>query len=192
MTAAARRHAERRQIELDLAQVATPMPAGPFSVVLADPPWRFNLRSIETGGGRQPLYPTMTLEEIAAMSVPAARDAVLFLWATSPMTPQAFEVMAAWGFVYSTHMVWVKDKDGLGYRVRNRHELLLIGRRGRLRVPRVTKPSSVIEAPRGRHSEKPEAFQQLIERLYPGESKLELFARRTRPGWTCWGNEVTP
>ena len=44
-------------------------------------------------------YPTMSIEEIAALDIPAADDAALFLWATAPMLPQALEVMARWGII---------------------------------------------------------------------------------------------
>jgi hypothetical protein len=68
-------------------------------------------------------YPTMTFDAIKALDIAliAADDAALFLWATVPMLPQALEVMAAWGFVYKTHIAWVKDKDGTGYWFRNKH-----------------------------------------------------------------------
>jgi N6-adenosine-specific RNA methylase IME4 len=51
-------------------------------------------------------------------------------------------------------------------------------------------PDSVLEAPRRRHSEKPPAVYELIERAWPQLSKLELFARTTRPGWAAWGNQA--
>ena len=74
---------------------------------------------------------------IAARDVPsiAADDCVLFLWATSPMLPQALEVMKAWGFAYVSGAVWVKDRIGTGYWFRNRHELLLVGTRGNVPAP---------------------------------------------------------
>jgi len=43
--------------------------------------------------------------------------------------------------------------------------------------------------PRGKHSAKPEAFQDIVEQVSPGPY-LELFARRKRMGWSAWGNEV--
>ena len=92
--------------------------------------------------------------------------------------------MAAWGFEYRTALVWVKDQIGMGYHVRQRHELLRIGKRGELPVPApADRPDSVIAAPRGRHSEKPEIVYALIERMYPHLARVELFARRRRPDW---------
>ncbi len=75
--------------------------------------------------------------------------------------------------------------------VRYRHELLLIGRKGNHPAPEPElRPESVLEARRGRHSQKPECSYQLIERIYPEASKLELFARTARPGWAAFGNEL--
>jgi N6-adenosine-specific RNA methylase IME4 len=177
-----------------LAALATsvPMPDRLFPLIYADPPWRFDVFS-PSGAWRSAdeHYPTMDLDDIKALKVPAAEDCALFLWGTQPMLPQALEVMAAWGFGYRSHLVWVKDHPGTGYWARNRHELLLIGARGDMPAPAPSaRPESVLFAPVGRHSEKPVAAYEIIERMYPTLPKLELFARATRPGWTAWGNEV--
>ncbi len=126
-------------------------------------------------------------------AAPAAEDAVLFLWAVNCLLPEALEVISAWGFSYKSNLVWVKPSLGLGYWTRNRHELLLFATRGQIAVPDPEqRPDSVIEANRGRHSQKPAAVYDLIERAYPRHSKLELFARGTpRRGWHAWGNETT-
>jgi N6-adenosine-specific RNA methylase IME4 len=164
---------------------------GPFPVLYADPPWRYEhsespeIRKVENQ------YPTMALDEIKALEVPAADDSILFLWATSPKLAEALEVMAAWGFEYRTSMVWVKDRIGMGYYARQQHELLLIGRRGALRAPDPEdRPASVVTAPRGEHSVKPDEFYDLIERMYPLSEWCELFQRRPRDGWFGWGNEA--
>jgi len=171
-----------------------PMPARLFPVLLADPAWRFKVFS-ESGTSRSAdnHYPTMTVEAIAALKIPAAADAVLFLWATVPMLLQALQVMQAWGFTYRSHLAWVKDRPGCGFWVRNKHELLLIGARGRMPAPRPSdRPESVIEAAVRQHSEKPERAYEIIEHAYPTLPKIELFARARRPGWEAWGNEVPP
>jgi N6-adenosine-specific RNA methylase IME4 len=134
----------------------------------------------------------MPLEAIKALEPPAAQDAVLFLWAVSSLLPEALEVMDAWSFTYKTTLAWVKPRIGPGIWLRNRHELLLVGRRGNHPPPEPEdRADSVLEAPRGRHSEKPTRVYELLERMYPRGSKLELFARgRPRPDWVSWGNEV--
>lgn len=161
-----------------------------YPVLLADPPWRYDYaetsnRQIENH------YPTMSVDEIAALDVPAADDAVLFCWATSPKLREAFEVLDGWGFTYKTSMVWIKDKIGMGYYARQQHELILIATRGNLPVPDpANRPSSVIDGRRSEHSAKPEAVHDAIERMYPDYRRVELFARAPRDGWTVWGNQA--
>lgn len=171
----------------------TPAPLadlGPFPVLYADPPWRYDYAE-DSNRRIENQYPTMTLDEICELRVPAAEDSVLFLWVTSPKLIEGLGVIAAWGFEYRTCMVWVKDRIGMGYYARQQHELLLIAKRGGLPVPDPEdRPSSVINAVRGQHSAKPEETYELIERMYPLRDKCELFQRQPRPGWTGWGNQV--
>jgi N6-adenosine-specific RNA methylase IME4 len=164
-----------------------------YGVIYADPPWDLAPYSRETGMDRAAAnhYPTMTLDAIKAIKVPAARDAVLFLWATAPMLPQALDVMAAWGFTYKSHCVWLKDRIGLGYWFRSKHELLLVGTRGNIPAPAPGEQmDSVIACAARRHSEKPAAFAELIDGYFPTLEGLEMFARGPRLGWAVWGAEV--
>ena len=175
---------------LKVFKKAPAIPKYLFNVILADPPWRYYF-SNSSNREIENQYPTMELEEIAALTIPAADDCVLFLWATSPKLPEALRVMGAWNFTYKTCMVWVKDKIGMGYYARQRHEILLIGTRGTPGVPEpANRPNSVIEADRGKHSEKPIRFYEVIESMFPDRKYLEMFSRKNRPGWTSWGNEV--
>jgi N6-adenosine-specific RNA methylase IME4 len=85
----------------------------------------------------------------------------------------------------------VKDKIGMGYYARQRHELLLVATKGAPGVPMPEdRYDSVIEAPRGQHSEKPHIVYDMLEAMYPTFRKLELFARNSRDTWHSWGNEV--
>jgi N6-adenosine-specific RNA methylase IME4/ParB-like chromosome segregation protein Spo0J len=180
----------RRQLRDQNIQPAPPLPDGPFELIYADPPWQ--LGNPDSQNAPENHYPTMPLHEIKDMQPPAAENAVLFLWAVNCQLPQALEVISAWGFIYKTNFVWVKPSLGLGYWTRNRHELLLFATRGHIDIPEpAQRPDSVIEADRGKHSEKPEDAYGLIETAFPHLSKLELFARGTpRPGWHAWGNQV--
>lgn len=168
-----------------------PSALGPFPVLYADPPWRYDFALDDEGRGIENQYPTMTVEEIADLPVPAAVDGVLFLWTTSPKLREGLLVVDAWGYEYRTCMVWVKDRIGMGYYARQQHELLLIGARGDIPAPApATRPPSVVTAPRTEHSSKPDEVYGLIERMYPGYTKCELFQRRPRDGWVGWGNQV--
>lgn len=189
----AKKRAQRQERERELGAKIVALPDKKYGVIYADPPWKFEVYNDETGGAALPdnHYATLDLEAIKALPIPAAGDCVLFLWATVPMLPQALEVMEAWGFTYKSLITWIKDRDGTGYWTRNRVELLLIGMRGDVPAPaQGDQPSQAIEAPRGRHSEKPAAFAEMIEKLYPNTPKIELFARERRDGWDVWGNEA--
>lgn len=178
------------KIELEATKV------GKFVVLYADPPWRYE--NPPMGGSNRSIenhYPTMELEEICALPVGeiAHENSILFMWATSPKLAECFEVLRAWGFNYRTDMVWVKDKIGMGYHVREQHESLLIAKRGELAPPPVeARPPSVVSEPRLEHSAKPLVFYDLIDRMYPDVRKIELFGRApvTRELWTVWGNQA--
>jgi N6-adenosine-specific RNA methylase IME4 len=170
------------------------MPDKKYGVILADPEWRFEPWSRETGMDRAAdnHYPTTETAVIAMRDVVAvaADDCSLFLWATVPMLPQALEVMGAWGFTYKSHFIWAKNRIGNGYWNRNKRELLLLGTRGNVPAPAPgAQFPSLIEAALGPHSVKPEAFYEIIERYFPSLPKI-LNARRTRAGWDAWGNEA--
>jgi len=171
---------------------APPLPEGPFELIYADPPWQ--LGNPDGVNAPENHYPTMPLRDIKQLQPPASEHAVLFLWAVNCLLPEALQVLEAWGFSYKTNLVWVKPAIGLGVWARNRHELLLFATRGQIDVPEPKqRPDSVIQAERGRHSQKPERAHQLIETAYPHLSKLELFARGTpRPSWQAWGNQTDP
>jgi N6-adenosine-specific RNA methylase IME4 len=160
-----------------------------YGVLYADPPWKFVPYVMECSIAENH-YPTMPLDQIKALKVPAAPDCVLFLWATVPMLPQALEVMAAWGFEYKSSLYWRKDRTGTGYWTLNEVEQLLIGTKGNVPAPAPgDQPRQWIEAPRGPHSWKPDMFADEIAALYPDVPKLEMFARELRDGWDYHGNE---
>jgi N6-adenosine-specific RNA methylase IME4 len=163
-----------------------------FNVIYADPNWKFQTRS-ENGMDRAAdnHYECTNVAEIKAMKVPAAEDAVLFLWSTAPFLPEALDVMKAWGFTYRSNQIWAKPRAGTGYWFRSQHEQLLVGTKGEIPAPAPgTQYSSLIEAPLGKHSVKPEAFIEMIENMFQSLPSVELFARRTRLGWTSIGNEL--
>lgn len=163
-----------------------------FPVLYVDPPWRYE-HSISHSREIENQYPTMTHDELCALPVPADDDAVLLMWVTSPKLAEGLAVMQAWGFDYRTSMVWIKDRIGMGYYARQRHELLLIGRKGDavgLVPDEIRRPDSVLEARRGTHSAKPEAMYDLIDGMWPHHAKVELFARTRRDGWAAWGNQA--
>jgi N6-adenosine-specific RNA methylase IME4 len=185
------RAGEREQKKVE--RPSRPLPDGKYRLIYADPPWRYE--HIETESRAiENQYPTMSLDEICALPVPAADDSVLFLWATSPKLHEAMTVIDTWGFDYRTCAVWDKEKIGMGYYFRQQHELLLVAARGALPVPEPSdRVSSIIRIKRpGIHSRKPTQVIEMLEAMYPHLTKherIELFTREPRVGWAAWGNE---
>lgn len=187
------------------------LPNGPFTVVVADPPWMYQKRpGVKSGGEGAPgiaerEYPTMTNEELALLPVRevVATDAHLFMWITNPgiyggrfsdVTPVA--IAEAWGFEYRTLLTWVKtvsqgriDKGGMGWYFRGATEHVLYATRGRAGIPADLREPNVFLAAKGKHSAKPRAFFDLVERVTTGP-RLEMFARNPRSGWAVWGNQA--
>lgn len=174
---------------------------GPFDIILADPPWRFKSNS-EAKPGRNAMghYDCMELEEIEALPVKeiAAKDSLLLLWVTVPFLPYGLDVAKAWGFTYKSELMWAKDRVGTGFWARNRHEVVLICRRGsfpcRGKGENSPFPDSVIEGQQREHSRKPDQLHEWIDAVPQWKdrtARLEMFARESRPGWAAWGNETS-
>ena len=170
-----------------------PLPEGQYRVIYADPPWQYGNTMPEYFTEQADHYDLMTLEAICALPVKelVADDAVLFLWVTSPILEEAFQVVHAWGFEYKTSFVWDKVKHCMGHYNSVRHELLLVCVRGSCQPDEKTLFDSVVTEERpARHSQKPEVFRKFIDTLYPIGPRIELFARTAAKGWDVWGNEV--
>lgn len=165
------------------------IPTKNFDIVLIDPPWRFDnyvpSRAIENH------YPTLDLDDLKTIQLPISKDAVLFMWATSPILDQAINLMMYWGFEYKTTAIWDKEIIGCGYWFRNQHEFILLGIKGDIETPKPeNRFPSVIDKRRLRHSEKPK-IHDLIEAMFPKKKYIEMFARQpVNERWEVWGNEL--
>lgn len=167
-----------------------------YRCIVADPPWHIerapggaNLAAGRPLGPELP-YPTMDLDEIAALPVRelAERDAHLWCWTVSAYLHDTPMVIRQWGFHPSAMLVWCKPHGGfVGGSFYPNVEYLFFCRRGSLKTKR-TVPTRWFDWPRGEHSVKPEAALDLIESVSPGPY-VELFARRARFNWDYWGNE---
>lgn len=184
--------AEKRRRSKEAARI--PPPKGKYRVIYADPPWQYG---DERGGlvgytAAQDHYETMPLDDICDLPIEdlAHENAVLFLWSPAPLLPEAYEVVDAWGFEYKAEFVWDKVKHNVGHYISVRHELLLICTRGSCTPDASKLPNSVQRIERGKHSEKPGKFYELIEGMYTSGPYIELFARRARKGWKAWGNQL--
>lgn len=173
-----------------------------YDVIYADPPWRFNVWSRETGLGRSAdkHYPTMQKQDIEELPINkiAKNNSVLFIWATFPCLEQALELIKKWGYTYKTcAFTWIKknkrsgsDFIGMGYYTRANAEVCLLASKGKS-LKRVNRSiRQVIQSPIEEHSKKPAEIRARIEELFGDVARIELFARQRTEGWDCWGNEV--
>jgi N6-adenosine-specific RNA methylase IME4 len=168
-----------------------------FSVIYADPPWRFSNNGVK--GAADKHYSTMSIDEICALPVAdiAAPDSALFLWSTFPMLREAFRVIDAWQFTYKcAAFIWLKSNKhkpgwavGTGFWTRANAEICLLATKG---SPKRKSKSvhQIIVAPRMEHSRKPEEARERIIQLFGDLPRIELFARQATHGWAVWGNEV--
>jgi N6-adenosine-specific RNA methylase IME4 len=173
-----------------------------YGAILADPPWSFrNWSAKGTGRNAVSHYDCLDFAALAALPIAdlAADDCALFLWATDPLLPRAFELLQTWGFEYKTvGFYWVKLNTaskhsadfftGLGYWTRANPEQCLIATRGKP-ARRAKDVRRLVVEKRREHSRKPDCVRDRIERLVAGPY-LELFARETKRGWDCWGDQV--
>jgi N6-adenosine-specific RNA methylase IME4 len=165
-----------------------------FRVIAADCPWPYQQFSERKQGAAKAIYELMTVEELCNMPVKnlAANDSVLLLWGTWPKLPEALQVMKAWSFEYVTGFPWIKlDGNGvpiygIGFWVRGCSEFVFIGRKGNVSPPRLEGFLGLM-SPNLHHSRKPDSLHEYAETL-PGPY-LELFARRDRKDWYCFGNQ---
>lgn len=168
-----------------------------FNLIYADPPWPY--RDKNKAGNRELKYPTMTINELKELPINkiAKDDCYLFLWVTSPLIREGFDVMKAWGFNYNTiAFTWIKTNKisdslfwGMGNSTRANAEYVLLGKKGKLDRLDAGVHSIVMEKIQ-KHSKKPDEVRDRIIRLYGKLPRIELFARDRVYGWKAWGNDA--
>jgi len=177
------------------------IPVGGYSTIVVDPPWKYGkwgaAPDSETARKKFPNgqwseqfekgYNHLSIEEISSLPIStiAATDCDLYLWTTGKYLPTAFNVMKAWGFKYCQTLTWCKAPRGTGQGglYCPTTEFILLGRRGRMPTGKTRLDSTWWQVKRtNKHSKKPEFFQDMIEGQ-SNEPRIELFARRKRPGW---------
>ncbi len=190
--------ASREIKKAEVAEKVATLPTEKYRVVYADPPWSYGNAGVigetDNYGHVQRHYQSMAIAELCALGIKdiVDPDAVLFLWVTSPLLAECWPVITAWGFKYKASFVWDKVKHNFGHYNSVRHEFLLICTRGSCLPEAKTLHDSVVSIERSKtHSEKPEHFRILIDKLYPHGKRIELFARTKQTGrWDVYGNET--
>ncbi len=202
--------AEKRTRQNTLPGLYPDLPNKQFDIIYADPPWDYNgkMQFDKSGKGVEEVdlsknlfissaafkYPTLKTSEL--MKIPIQQitkdDCLLFMWVTNPHLAQALELGKSWGFEYRTvAFVWDKMKHNPGIYTLSNCELCLVFKKGRIPKPRGARNiQQLVRVPRGEHSAKPTEVIQAIEKMFPTQDRIELFARRETTGWSTWGLDM--
>lgn len=202
--------AKRRTKINTLPDLYPPLPDKKFDIIYADPPWYYNgkMQFDKSSKSKEKIdfsrkifisaatfkYPTLKTEELMKIPIQeiAKDDCLLFMWTTNPHLAQAVSLGEAWGFEYKTvAFIWDKMNHNPGQYTLSNCELCLVFKRGRIPRPRGARNvQQLVRSPRKEHSEKPIEIIQAIEKMFPSQERIELFARKKALGWSAWGLDV--
>jgi N6-adenosine-specific RNA methylase IME4 len=201
---------DRRTVRNDLPSLYPDLPEEKYDVIYCDPPWDYGGKMQFDKSGKKDLnsnwkknifisaanfkYPTVKTKDLKKIPITeiASDDCLLFMWVTSPHLEQGIELGKAWGFNFRTvAFVWDKMVHNPGQYTMSYVELCLVFKRGRIPKPRGARNiKQLVRVPRGKHSEKPLEVLHGIEKMFPTQKKIELFARHKPKGWDVWGLDV--
>lgn len=156
-----------------------------FDVIVIDPPWKYEMEYDAENFRGIPAYPTLSLEEIKQLKIPANENCILWLWVTNSFLHDAYHILECWGFEPKTVLTWVKDSIGVGVWLRGQTEHCVLATKGKPKIE-LRGQSTALFAKKTGHSRKPDEFYQLVDGLCFG-SKLDYFAREKREGWVAYG-----
>ncbi|MFN9790690.1 MAG: MT-A70 family methyltransferase [Holosporales bacterium] len=201
---------KRRIKRNDLPDLYPDLPLKKYDIIYADPPWdyggkmQFDKSSkksdemdwkknifISSANFKYPTLKSGELKKIPMLEI-ASDDCLLFMWVTNPHLAQGIELGEAWGFEYRTvAFIWDKMVHNPGKYTMSYCEMCLVFKRGKIPSPRGSRnEKQLIRSPRGEHSVKPKEIREAIERMFPSQSKIELFARDKAEDWDVWGLDV--
>ena len=174
----------------ELQKEVLEQPVGNYDVIVIDPPWNYQEDSIYDADGFRGTcpYPTMGIEQIKNITLPAKDDCVLWLWTTNKHIFDCREILNEWGFEIKSILTWDKEHIAIGRWLRSQTEHCILAIKGKPFYNN-TKWGTLIREKRTEHSAKPEIFYKMVDEICAGR-KLDYFARKKREGWDVWGNEV--
>jgi N6-adenosine-specific RNA methylase IME4 len=186
-TQARREYIDKQRAEIEAGAVEKPK--GVFEVLVLDVPWPYGTEYDPEARRAANPYPEVSLEEIAALSLPTAEDCILWFWTTHKFMRYSFALIDGWGFRDVMILTWVKDRMGLGTWLRSQSEFCIMAVKGKPIVD-LTNQTTIISGPLREHSRKPDEFYTMVDSLCIGR-KLDFFSRAPRKGWEQYGNELT-
>jgi N6-adenosine-specific RNA methylase IME4 len=201
---------KRRTVRNDLPSLYPDLPEKKYDIIYCDPPWDYGGKMQFDKSGKKDVnknwernifisaanfqYPTVKTKELMKIPITeiAKDDCLLFMWVTSPHMEQGIALGKAWGFEFRTvAFVWDKMVHNPGQYTLSYCEMCLVFKRGRIPTPRGSRnEKQLVRVPRGQHSQKPIEVLKAIERMFPTQDRIELFARHKPDGWDVWGLDV--
>jgi len=189
----AERRTDIKRQKSDIASGKTKLPEGKYEIIVIDPPWRYSEK--EDAGydsnsfrGTTP-YPTMSIDEIKKLKLPASNDCIVWLWTTQKHLKYAFGILESWGFEDKAILTWCKNKMGIGKWLRSKSEFCIMAVKGKPKI-NLTNQTTVLNADAREHSRKPDEFYSMVDELCIGR-KLDYFSRESRKGWDSHGVEAS-
>ncbi len=168
------------------------MPTGLYDVIVFDPPWDVKKTDRQERVNQEVDfdYPILSIDEIKALELPVKEDAQVFLWTTHKYLPASFQILQAWGLKYICTFVWHKPGGMQPYNLpQYNSEFALYGKKGSIQFVDTKGLKTCFTAPRGKHSEKPDEFFEMIRKATTGQ-RISMYERKERNGFDSWGNEI--
>lgn len=186
----------------------------PYDVIVVDPPWSYGSDSGRPNRTAEAHYKTIGangkeinrrtgagvegIVDAAPVGEWAAKNAHVYIWVTNPKLPFLWRVIDGWGLTYKTLLTWEKVKadgtthgGGMGWFYRGATEHVAFCVKGNKPIPSALRRPNLFRAPLRGHSVKPDEFYDMLDGIYaPEDRRLDVFARRGRPGWDAWGDEA--
>lgn len=203
--------AHKRKKVNPLDDIYPKLPNKKYDIIYMDPPWDYGgkmqydkstIKSENIGFKKNIFlssasfkYPTLKLKDLMKLdisSIANEKSCLLFMWTTGPQFSNSIKLGESWGFEYKTvAFVWNKMVHNPGRYTLSQTEFCIVFKRGTIPSPRGARNiRQMVEFPRGKHSEKPLKVIEGITKMFPNQSKIELFARNNYLGWDNWGLEI--
>lgn len=175
-----------------------------YGIIYTDPPWqqrRGGKKAVRPNSSGMELdYPTLPLQDIVDLhrwifGNNTTDKHNVFIWTIDKYLRETEDFMEELGYTRHARIIWDKVIGiPTAFTVRYCHEYLLwYYRKGNILMPRPETRgvySDVIHEQPTKHSKKPICAYEMIEDMFQGVSKLELFARSERSGWDSFGDEI--